>query len=658
MATAKRGDRPPPPTIVVPHTPADPNALARLIEDAEPGTRFEIGADVQATIVVRRDVTITAAPGVGSQSAHLVGTEARPAIVVRGGTLTLRGLTISAPQGDGVVVEGGAVVADDCLFNTPEGAPLVLPPGTRAALSECFVGGSALRVEGGSLTLAHTRFGHCGAEHGLDVSGGDLSVVAGSFFGSTARVRGAGTTASFHGCVFEAGVRDGLRVQDGASVSLSSCRFLEGFLGLRVEHASVRADDLAFADAHGAFPQLRGALRLLDGAEVTLTRSTIRGAASVVGGTTPDGLLEARPWFDEPAQTDALPKVAIAVVGGSRLACEDVRIHQRDFAAVLLRDTSEATFVGGAIVAGDVALALEDVARCTLRKTRLTGTAPPNVAPAATLTLLGTKTTRQRPQATPPRAAVPRKAMARSTLIVDASGAGDVRTLGEALGFGKKLPTITVRAGRYRESLRVRQALTIVADGEVVWEAEMNEPCLTVEKARVEIRGVLFRGKGTADDTLAVTGGTLALTACEVKAGRCALRLDDGKVEATGCTFRESAVAGVIAAEGSLALTDCTIASIAGKPGHGLQATEDADITLVGCAFRDLAGHAIYATQGRPRVTARAIEVSGIGRSAVCALGASCVRVDELSGPETGEARFRVGEEGALLLNGAPFASG
>lgn len=655
MSAKKRRDPAPPRTVVVPSAPADPNALARLIEGAEPGTRFEIGADAQATIVVSSDVTIAAAAGVSAQAAHLVGTKGRPAIIVRGGTLTLRGIMISAPEEHGIVVEAGAVVADDCLFNTPEGSPLVLSAGSRAVLTECFVGGGALRVEGGSLTLSHTRFGHCGAEQGLDVSAGELTVSAGSFSASTVRVRGPGTRAHFDECLFEAGIRNGLVVQEGATVSLSACRFLEGFVGLLVDGGEVRGDDLSFADAHGSFPQLRAALRLSGGANVTLARSTIRGAASVVGGMTADGLLEARPWFDQPAQTDALPKVAIAIAFGSRLACEDVRIHQRDFGAVLLRDTSEASFVGGEIVSGDAPLTLEDTARCTLRKTRLTGTAPPIVATTATLTLHGTKATRQRAQVTPQQAAVPRRAKARSTLIVDASGAGDVRTFGEALGFGKKLPTITVRAGRYRESLRVRQPLTIVAEGEVVWEATMNEPCLTVEAARVEVRGVTFRGKGTADDTLAITGGTLVLASCTVKAGRCSLRLDEGQVEATGCTFSEGAMAGLIVAEGSLTLTGCTIESIASKPGHGVQATEDAEVRLEACVFRDLAGHGIYATQGNPHVVARTIEVSGIGRSAVCVLGAARVEIDALTGPDPGEDRFRVGEEGALVVDGRPF---
>lgn len=96
------------------------------------------------------------------------------------------------------------------------------------------------------------------------------------------------------------------------------------------------------------------------------------------------------------------------------------------------------------------------------------------------------------PVAPPPAVSRPPAAPVLTTLVVSANGAGDYRTIGQALADAQPGTRIQIEPGVYRESLVINKSLELVGHGEsakiIIESADYG--CLQIEADQVLIRGL------------------------------------------------------------------------------------------------------------------------------------------------------------------------
>ena len=115
--------------------------------------------------------------------------------------------------------------------------------------------------------------------------------------------------------------------------------------------------------------------------------------------------------------------------------------------------------------------------------------------------------------------AVKRATHADTALVVDATGAGDCATIGEAVQRAADGATILVRPGRYTEALTIERPLTLRGDGprERINVEGAAGSAMTFAAGRGRIEGLTLRQGGARNlDCVALTGGAWEIVDCDI----------------------------------------------------------------------------------------------------------------------------------------------
>jgi Holliday junction resolvasome RuvABC ATP-dependent DNA helicase subunit len=193
---------------------------------------------------------------------------------------------------------------------------------------------------------------------------------------------------------------------------------------------------------------------------------------------------------------------------------------------------------------------------------------------------------------------------------VAARGWGSHRTIGSAIRAAADCGVVTISPGVYPESLVLDRDVTIVADSQegAVELVGPDGPALRVRGGSATVRGLVIRG-APPHPAVAVSGGTLALSDCEMSGGALT-------------------VAGWAAAE----LADCHIHHCGGPV---VEASGDSRIRLSGCVIEDVEGTGVALAQSASaEVIGGAVKrVTGMGMHLA---GAAAAKIVDCEVAETG----------------------
>ncbi|GHJ46942.1 hypothetical protein Cs7R123_42840 [Catellatospora sp. TT07R-123] len=177
---------------------------------------------------------------------------------------------------------------------------------------------------------------------------------------------------------------------------------------------------------------------------------------------------------------------------------------------------------------------------------------------------------------------------------------GCPRTIGDALHLAQPGAVITVQAGTYRESLRLRVPCTITGedgpDSVVVTAAAGS--ALTLEAESATITGITFTSSDADLATVDVPVGRLRLEDCRIRSTAAAavyLR-NRAHLAMSRCVVANPSGAGLIAVEQTTALVEHCVFHPIGTSGVVLRS--GADPVLRDCAVSQTGGNAVVATDG------------------------------------------------------------
>ncbi|WP_328319373.1 right-handed parallel beta-helix repeat-containing protein [Streptomyces sp. NBC_00388] len=195
--------------------------------------------------------------------------------------------------------------------------------------------------------------------------------------------------------------------------------------------------------------------------------------------------------------------------------------------------------------------------------------------------------------------------MARHLIVVDPAGAGDHRTIGEALNAARGGSVISVRAGRYEENLVVTKLVTVVAHepGAVVEISPRDGSAVQVLAEAVKLSGLrlVAGGGGDGDEPVVdVPRGQAALEECEVTGNSwtALLARDEGSLAIRDTTVSNPAGAGIVDLSSRTSVVEHCVLERLGSSGIVLG--EDAATEVRGCTVRDAGGNGVLAN-GRAR---------------------------------------------------------
>lgn len=188
-------------------------------------------------------------------------------------------------------------------------------------------------------------------------------------------------------------------------------------------------------------------------------------------------------------------------------------------------------------------------------------------------------------------------------LVVDAGGAGDFRTIGEAIAAAPDGATLRIRPGTYRESLTLERPLHLVGDGvdpRAVNLVATGGPCLTSSARGASLRGLslVYRGFDVVD-CLLIEGGDLRVEDSIVASrsgSAVAVRGAGTAPTLRGNLIREARDAGILVFEGA----GGTYADneITGSELAGIAVTSRGDPEVTGNRIHDNPGAGIEVFQG------------------------------------------------------------
>jgi hypothetical protein len=199
--------------------------------------------------------------------------------------------------------------------------------------------------------------------------------------------------------------------------------------------------------------------------------------------------------------------------------------------------------------------------------------------------------------------------------------------------------TIRLLPGVYRESIRVRDSLTIVGDGDgVVWETA-NGPCVVVDGGALFAKNVTFRGDGDKHDVIHALRGFARVERCRFEGGRRACRFEDGEFQVVECSFRDHTDSGISAKRG-LFVRDVTMTRLTNGGGQcfGVSLLPGSDACVERLTVETVAGSALAVDGG---------ELRGYG---IMARGAQASAISIASASKARLAGVRIAECGAGLL--------
>lgn len=204
----------------------------------------------------------------------------------------------------------------------------------------------------------------------------------------------------------------------------------------------------------------------------------------------------------------------------------------------------------------------------------------------------------------------------------------DCATLGAALARVGPGAVISVRPGRYEESLVISRVVTIVAE-EGPGTVELVLPrggALTVAAEAAKLSGLIVRGQDEELPALDVARGQVALERCEIiGAGWTAvLARGHGSLAMRDCRVVNPAGAGIVdTAAARSVIEDCVVEHLGTS---GLVISEDADPWIRRCVIRDARGNGVLAN-GTGRGTVEDCTVSATDKPGIALEQASATRV-------------------------------
>ena len=212
------------------------------------------------------------------------------------------------------------------------------------------------------------------------------------------------------------------------------------------------------------------------------------------------------------------------------------------------------------------------------------------------------------------------------TVNVPASGDLGYQSIGEALAAAPDGAVIVVQPGRYAENLVLGRPITIMAaqapgalaetPGAVIIEPPAGA-AVTTTRGSATLRQLILRGQDPMTAVTEVSGGSLTLDQCEVRAAARAaveIRGSGAAMLMRGGRVRNSAGLGVVVADGATgtfertviehvsadavtissgadpAFRDCTISDV---QGTGLTTTDNARGIVAGCEITRITGAAV-----------------------------------------------------------------
>jgi SpoVK/Ycf46/Vps4 family AAA+-type ATPase len=218
--------------------------------------------------------------------------------------------------------------------------------------------------------------------------------------------------------------------------------------------------------------------------------------------------------------------------------------------------------------------------------------------------------------------------VARQLLTVGQDGAGEYRTIEEALTRARSGAVISVRPGSYAEALTVRTRVTIVADGPrgSVRIEPVRGTAVTLAADAVLLTELVLRGGEGDLPVVDAVRGQVALEGCEVigTGWTALLSRGDGSLAMRNCRVTNPIGAGVVETgpAGSV-IEDCVLEHLGTS---AIVVSEQGRATVRGCTLRDARGNGVLAN-GTSRGSVEDCEISSTDKPALALEGATSVTV-------------------------------
>ncbi|MFI2710477.1 AAA family ATPase [Micromonospora sp. NPDC018662] len=188
--------------------------------------------------------------------------------------------------------------------------------------------------------------------------------------------------------------------------------------------------------------------------------------------------------------------------------------------------------------------------------------------------------------------------MSSQVVSVSHSEPGGLPRIADALAVAGPGTTIVLQPGTYHEELRIIGDVTLAAEdgpGTVTLQAP-EAVALFVGAGRVELRGITVVGGGDRFPAVQVTGGSLRMSDCELRAdGLVALHAGDSRLDLDTCVVGNAAGAGLLLEGGMTGTIRATTVRDVG--GAAMVISSGADPEFVDCTVTGAAGPGVLSTR-------------------------------------------------------------
>ena len=204
------------------------------------------------------------------------------------------------------------------------------------------------------------------------------------------------------------------------------------------------------------------------------------------------------------------------------------------------------------------------------------------------------------------------------TVCAEQQSSGSYRTIGDALQAARSGALISVRPGRYEESLVITKMVTITAEearGSVRISPRSGAVVQVVSEA-VQLTGLVLHGQDSDLPAVDVPRGQAALQDCEVvgNSWTAVLTRQQGSLAMRGCRVVNSAGAGIVeTSTGSSVIEDSVIEHLGTS---AVVIGEEANPVVRRCVLRDARGNGVCAN-GRARGSVEDCEISGTDKPGI-----------------------------------------
>jgi SpoVK/Ycf46/Vps4 family AAA+-type ATPase len=241
-------------------------------------------------------------------------------------------------------------------------------------------------------------------------------------------------------------------------------------------------------------------------------------------------------------------------------------------------------------------------------------------------------------------------------LVVAAGERGCYPTIGAALGDARSGAIITVRPGRYEESLAVSRVVTIAAEQArgSVQVVSRNGSVVRLLSEAAKLTGLVLHGQDEELPAIDVAHGQAELDDCEVigSSWTAVLARVQGSVAMRGCRVTNPAGAGVVDTSSvSSVLESCVLEHLATS---AVVIGERANPTVRNCVFRDARGNGIC-VNGYGRGTVEACEISTTDQPGIALEQNSTTRLVGVTVRDTAVGIF-IGSEGQVVVEDSLFS--